>query len=59
MQLVHQLLKLVGNMSRFIYIYSKESREDSLKDAQEKAVKQAVLAGAVAEKLYSIELVEV
>ncbi|NYV67395.1 hydantoinase/oxoprolinase family protein [Bacillus sp. Gen3] len=39
-----------------IYIYSKESREDSLKDAQEKAVKQAVLAGAVAE---TIELVEV
>lgn len=39
-----------------IYIYSKEPRESSLKDAQEKAVKQAVLAGAVSE---TIELVEV
>lgn len=39
-----------------IYIYSKEPREDSLKDAREKAVKQAVLAGAVSE---TIELVEV
>ncbi|KOS64266.1 hydantoinase/oxoprolinase family protein [Lysinibacillus agricola] len=39
-----------------IYIYSKEPREMSLKDAQEKAVKQAVLAGALAE---TIELVEV
>ncbi|PJN54363.1 hypothetical protein PAEVO_10840 [Paenibacillus sp. GM2FR] len=29
-----------------IYIYSTEPREDSLRDAQEKAVKQAVLAGA-------------
>ncbi len=39
-----------------IYIYARESREDSLKDAQGKAIKQAVLAGAI-EK--SIELVEV
>ncbi|MFB7159138.1 hydantoinase/oxoprolinase N-terminal domain-containing protein [Lysinibacillus sp. NPDC056232] len=39
-----------------IYIYSKEPRETSLKDAQEKAVKQAVLAGALTE---TIELVEV
>ncbi|MFP3916867.1 hydantoinase/oxoprolinase family protein [Lysinibacillus telephonicus] len=39
-----------------IYIYSKEPREASLKDAQEKAVKQAVLAGAVSD---TIELVEV
>lgn len=39
-----------------IYIYSKEPREDSLKDAQDKAVKQSVLAGAVSE---TIELVEV
>lgn len=39
-----------------IYIYSKEPREESLKDAQNKAVKQAVLAGALAE---TIELVEV
>jgi len=39
-----------------IYIYSREPREISLKDAQEKAVKQAVLAGALAE---TIELVEV
>ncbi|MGE7688499.1 hydantoinase/oxoprolinase N-terminal domain-containing protein [Lysinibacillus sp. NPDC097214] len=39
-----------------IYIYSKEPREISLKDAQAKAVKQAVLAGALAE---TIELVEV
>ncbi|MEK5231733.1 hydantoinase/oxoprolinase family protein [Lysinibacillus sp. FSL K6-0232] len=39
-----------------IYIYARESREDSLKDAQSKAVKQAVLAGAIEE---SIELVEV
>ncbi|OIK15914.1 hydantoinase subunit beta [Bacillus sp. MUM 116] len=39
-----------------IYIYSREPREDSLKDAEEKAVKQAVLAGAVSD---TIELVEV
>ncbi|MFJ7183029.1 hydantoinase/oxoprolinase N-terminal domain-containing protein [Lysinibacillus xylanilyticus] len=39
-----------------IYIYSKEPREISLKDAQEKAVKQAELAGALSE---TIELVEV
>ncbi len=39
-----------------IYIYSKEPREESLKDAQNKAVKQAVLAGALAD---TIELVEV
>ncbi|MFJ7699676.1 hydantoinase/oxoprolinase N-terminal domain-containing protein [Lysinibacillus fusiformis] len=39
-----------------IYIYSKEPREESLEDAQNKAVKQAVLAGALAE---TIELVEV
>lgn len=39
-----------------IYIYSREPREDSLKDAQEKAVKQAVLAGAISK---TIELVEV
>ncbi|GLC90587.1 hydantoinase/oxoprolinase family protein [Lysinibacillus piscis] len=39
-----------------IYIYAKESREASLKDAQEKAVKQAILAGALAN---TIELVEV
>ncbi|MFZ7947061.1 hydantoinase/oxoprolinase N-terminal domain-containing protein [Neobacillus sp. 19] len=39
-----------------IYIYSKETREESLKDAQEKAVRQAVLAGAVSN---TIELVEV
>ncbi|MFB7303425.1 hydantoinase/oxoprolinase N-terminal domain-containing protein [Heyndrickxia sporothermodurans] len=39
-----------------IYIYSREPREDSLKDAQEKAVKQAILAGAVSD---TIELVEV
>lgn len=39
-----------------IYIYSRESREDSLKDAQDKAVKQAILAGAVSD---TIELVEV
>ncbi|MCG7434813.1 hydantoinase/oxoprolinase family protein [Lysinibacillus fusiformis] len=39
-----------------IYIYSKEPREESLKDAQHKAVKQAVLAGALAD---TIELVEV
>ncbi len=39
-----------------IYIYSRESREDSLKDAQEKAVNQAELAGAVPK---TIELVEV
>ncbi|WP_042357600.1 hydantoinase/oxoprolinase family protein [Bacillus rubiinfantis] len=39
-----------------IYIYSKEPREESLKDAEKKAVKQAVLAGAVAN---TIELVEV
>lgn len=39
-----------------IYIYSREPREISLNDAQEKAVKQAVLAGAIAE---TIELVEV
>ncbi len=39
-----------------IYIYAKEPREESLKDAQSKAVKQAVLAGAIKE---TIELVEV
>lgn len=39
-----------------IYIYSKEPRDESLKDAQNKAVKQAVLAGALAD---TIELVEV
>lgn len=39
-----------------IYIYSTEPREDSLKDAQEKAVKQAVLAGA---DPTTVELVEV
>ncbi|QTB28664.1 hydantoinase/oxoprolinase N-terminal domain-containing protein [Lysinibacillus sphaericus] len=39
-----------------IYIYSKEPREESLEDAQNKAVKLAVLAGALAE---TIELVEV
>ncbi|MBL4953490.1 hydantoinase/oxoprolinase family protein [Neobacillus sp. YIM B02564] len=39
-----------------IYIYAKEPREKSLKDAEEKAVKQAVLAGAVPD---TIELVEV
>ncbi|GIP23099.1 hydantoinase/oxoprolinase family protein [Paenibacillus sp. J22TS3] len=39
-----------------IYIYSREPREVSLKDAQEKAVKQAVLAGA---DLDTVELVEV
>ncbi|WP_155590734.1 hydantoinase/oxoprolinase N-terminal domain-containing protein [Lysinibacillus cavernae] len=39
-----------------IYIYSKEPREESLKDAQSKAVKQAILAGALAD---TIELVEV
>ncbi|GHH99676.1 hydantoinase/oxoprolinase N-terminal domain-containing protein [Neobacillus kokaensis] len=39
-----------------IYIYSREPREESLKDAQAKAVKQAVLAGAAAN---TIELVEV
>ncbi|MCT1400999.1 hydantoinase/oxoprolinase family protein [Paenibacillus sp. p3-SID867] len=39
-----------------IYIYSTEPREDSLKDAQEKAVKQAVLAGA---DPATVELVEV
>ncbi|MBG9758163.1 hydantoinase/oxoprolinase N-terminal domain-containing protein [Lysinibacillus sphaericus] len=39
-----------------IYIYSKEPREESFEDAQNKAVKQAVLAGALAE---TIELVEV
>jgi len=39
-----------------IYIYSKEPREESLKDAQNKAVKQAVLAGALED---TIELVEV
>ncbi|WP_066390677.1 hydantoinase/oxoprolinase N-terminal domain-containing protein [Neobacillus mesonae] len=39
-----------------IYIYSREPREESLKDAQAKAVKQAVLAGALSD---TIELVEV
>ncbi|MEC0204841.1 hydantoinase/oxoprolinase family protein [Paenibacillus lautus] len=39
-----------------IYIYSTEPREDALKDAQEKAVKQAVLAGA---DPATVELVEV
>ncbi|MGE7915047.1 hydantoinase/oxoprolinase N-terminal domain-containing protein [Lysinibacillus xylanilyticus] len=39
-----------------IYIYSREPREASLNDAQEKAMKQAVLAGALSE---TIELVEV
>ncbi|MFJ7406260.1 MULTISPECIES: hydantoinase/oxoprolinase N-terminal domain-containing protein [unclassified Lysinibacillus] len=39
-----------------IYIYAKEPREESLQDAQNKAVKQAVLAGALTE---TIELVEV
>ncbi|MEK8197655.1 hydantoinase/oxoprolinase family protein [Lysinibacillus sp. FSL M8-0134] len=39
-----------------IYIYSKEPREESLRDAENKAVKQAVLAGALAD---TIELVEV
>lgn len=39
-----------------IYIYSTEPREDSLRDAQEKAVKQAVLAGADPD---TVELVEV
>lgn len=39
-----------------IYIYSRESREDSLKDAKAKAVQQAVLAGA---DPGTIELVEV
>ncbi|MWV43371.1 hydantoinase/oxoprolinase family protein [Paenibacillus sp. HJL G12] len=39
-----------------IYIYSQEPREDSLRDAQEKAVKQAVLAGA---DPATVELVEV
>jgi len=39
-----------------IYIYSKEPRVESLKDAQNKAVKQAVLAGALED---TIELVEV
>lgn len=39
-----------------IYIYSTEPREDSLRDAQEKAVKQAVLAGA---DPATVELVEV
>lgn len=39
-----------------IYIYSREPREDSLKDAEEKAVKQAVMAGA---DPATIELVEV
>ncbi|KOP67329.1 hydantoinase subunit beta [Bacillus sp. FJAT-18019] len=39
-----------------IYIYSTEPREESLKDAREKAVKQAVLAGA---DPATVELVEV
>lgn len=39
-----------------IYIYSREPREFSLQDAREKAVNQAVLAGAAAD---TIELVEV
>ncbi|GAB6988742.1 hydantoinase/oxoprolinase N-terminal domain-containing protein [Paenibacillus pini] len=39
-----------------IYIYSKEPREDSLRDAKEKAVQQAVLAGA---DPVTVELVEV
>ncbi|WDV08507.1 MULTISPECIES: hydantoinase/oxoprolinase family protein [Lysinibacillus] len=39
-----------------IYIYSKEPREESLRDAENKAVKQAMLAGALAD---TIELVEV
>ena len=39
-----------------IYIYSREPREDSLKDAQDRAVKQTILAGALSE---TIELVEV
>ncbi|MNP52283.1 hypothetical protein D3C76_1466640 [compost metagenome] len=39
-----------------IYIYSREPREASLKDAEEKAVQQAVLAGA---DPGTIELVEV
>ncbi|MEC0240131.1 hydantoinase/oxoprolinase family protein [Paenibacillus dokdonensis] len=39
-----------------IYIYSTEPREDSLKDAREKAVKQAVLAGA---DPATVELVDV
>ncbi|GAA0222964.1 hypothetical protein [Metaclostridioides mangenotii] len=30
-----------------IYIYTKQSRDDSLKDAKEKATQQAILAGAV------------
>ncbi|WP_311083251.1 hydantoinase/oxoprolinase family protein [Paenibacillus polymyxa] len=39
-----------------IYIYSREPREASLQDAQEKAVKQAILAGADPD---TVELVEV
>lgn len=39
-----------------IYLYSTEPREESLKDAREKAVKQAVLAGA---DPATVELVEV
>ncbi|MGG3507722.1 hydantoinase/oxoprolinase family protein [Paenibacillus lautus] len=39
-----------------IYIYSTEPREESLKDAREKAMKQAVLAGA---DPATVELVEV
>lgn len=39
-----------------IYIYSREPREQSLRDAEEKAVKQAVMAGA---DPTTIKLVEV
>ncbi|XRD26486.1 hypothetical protein AABM34_09260 [Lysinibacillus fusiformis] len=41
-----------------IYIYSKEPRDESLKDAQNKAVKQAVLAGALADTIELVEMEE-
>jgi N-methylhydantoinase A/oxoprolinase/acetone carboxylase beta subunit len=46
----------IGGQYEQIYIYSQISREEALKDAEEKANEQAALAGAIKE---TIELVEV
>lgn len=46
----------IGGQYEQIYIYSQVSRENALKDAEEKANEQAVLAGAIED---TIELVEV
>ncbi|MDM5233088.1 hypothetical protein QUF87_18320 [Lysinibacillus pakistanensis] len=41
-----------------IYIYSREPCEDSLKDPQDKAMKQAILAGALSETIQLVEVEE-